>query len=139
VRQIGDTWVRSEYRGDGTRVFGEIARAGRVKPATLSRRDKVDVRSPFDSVPKAILGRLRAAMAAMGAGLATSTAGLCWDYYVHEVVKEVTEVESMFAAPHLLIFAGFAITGLGFLGALVASRFRLIPGLARFARARAVG
>ncbi len=151
VRKIEDTWasegissevqrwVRSEYRGNGTHVFGEIARAGRVKPATIFRPGKREVRSPFDAVPKAILRRLRAATAAMGAGLATSTAGLGWDYYVHEIAKEAAKVESILAPPHLLIFAGFAITGLGFLGALVASRFLLVPGLARFARPRALG
>ncbi len=48
-------------------------------------------------------------------------------------------MESSFAAPHLLIFAGLAITGLGFLGAFVASRFRLIPGFAGFTRSRAAG
>ena len=146
VRKIEDTWasegissevqrwVRSEYRGNGTHVFGEIARAGRVKPATIFRPGKREVRSPFDAVPKAILRRLRAAIAAMGAGLATSTAGLGWDYHVHEIAKEAAKVESILAPPHLLIFAGFAITGLGFLGALVASRFLLVPCLARFAR-----
>ncbi len=129
-------YVRSEYRGDASAVLAEIARAGRVKPA--ERVVQARQEEPFASIPKAALRRLKASMATIATGLGTTTLGLGWDYYVHEVVKQVTEVESMFAAPHLLIFAGFAITGLGFLAANVASKFLLVPGLARFARARAI-
>ncbi len=74
-----------------------------------------------------LVAQWRTAMALMGLGLGTTTAGLGWDYYVHEVVKQVTEVESMLAPPHLLIFAGFGITGLGFLWALARVRFTRGP------------
>lgn len=59
-------------------------------------------------------------MALMGLGLATTTAGLGWDFYVHEIARVAGE--STLAAPHLLIFAGFAMTALGFLGALGGAR-----------------
>jgi hypothetical protein len=65
------------------------------------------------SIPRRALARWRSAMALMGLGLATTTAGLGWDFYVHEIAREAGE--SILAAPHLLIFAGFALTGLGFL------------------------
>ena len=71
------------------------------------------------------VSRWRAAMALMGLGLVTTTEGLGWDYYVHEIVREAGE--SMFAAAHLLIFVGFALSGLGFLVALAGVRPLLAP------------
>lgn len=59
-------------------------------------------------------------MALMGLGLGTTTSGLVWDFYVHEV--ERIAVESVYAEPHLLIFAGFGISALGFLAALTGVR-----------------
>ena len=41
-------------------------------------------------------------MGLMGLGLGTSGAGLVWDFYVHEIVRDVGEVESIFATPHLV-------------------------------------
>src|SRR2546427_4908682 len=122
VRKIEDTWasegissevqrwVRSEYRGNGTHVFGEIARAGRVKPATIFRPGKREVRSPFDAVPKAILRRLRAATAAMGAGLGTSSAGRGWAYNGPEFAEKAAKAECILDPPHRLIFPGLATT-----------------------------
>ncbi|HKZ98909.1 MAG TPA: hypothetical protein VJ326_04890 [Thermoplasmata archaeon] len=72
------------------------------------------------NIPRRAIARLRSAMALMGLGLATTTTGLGWDFYVHEIVKEAGE--SIFAAPHLLIFAGFGLTALGFLGGLIGVR-----------------
>jgi hypothetical protein len=66
--------------------------------------------------------RWRQAMVVMGLGLGTSGVGLAWDYYVHEIAKEVHAVESIFAAPHVPIFAGIMITALGFLWALARVR-----------------
>jgi hypothetical protein len=86
-----------------------------------------DMATTILTAPWRAVARWRMAMAIMGLGLGTTTVGLGWDYYVHEVVREVTEVESMFAAPHLLIFAGFAITGLGFLWALAGVRLARGP------------
>ena len=74
------------------------------------------------SIPRRAFARWRSAMALMGLGLGTTTAGLGWDYYVHEVAHTVGE--SLIAAPHLLIFAGFGISALGFLTALTGIRFR---------------
>jgi predicted acyltransferase len=85
-----------------------------------------DMTTTIETASRGLVARWRTAMALMGLGLGTTTAGFGWDYYVHEVVKQVTEVESMFAPPHLLIFAGFGITGLGFLWAL--ARVRFSPG-----------
>ncbi len=76
------------------------------------------------TVPRAAIARWRAAMGLMGLGLGTSGAGLVWDFYVHEIVRDVGEVESIFATPHLVIFAGLGITALGFLLSLIAVRFR---------------
>ncbi len=73
-------------------------------------------------LPRGILARWRSAMALMGLGLGTTTSGLAWDFYVHEIEK--VAVESVYAAPHLLIFAGFGITALGFLAALAGVRLR---------------
>jgi hypothetical protein len=64
----------------------------------------------------------RQAMAVMGFGLLSSGIGLAWDYYVHEIAKDVHTVESIFAPPHIPIFAGIMITGLGFLWALARLR-----------------
>jgi hypothetical protein len=75
--------------------------------------------------PGRAVARWRAAMALMGLGLGTTTAGLGWDYYVHEIARQAGE--SIFAAPHLLIFAGFGISGLGFLVALAGVRPVLLP------------
>lgn len=77
------------------------------------------------TVPRRAVARWRSAMALMGLGLGTTTAGLGWDFYVHEIAREAGE--SIFAAPHLLIFAGFALTALGFLGALAGARPILVP------------
>ena len=74
------------------------------------------------SISRRALARWRSAMALMGLGLGTTTAGLGWDFYVHEMVKEAAE--SIYAAPHMLIFAGFGISALGFLAALAGIRFR---------------
>jgi len=63
-------------------------------------------------------------MGLMGLGLGTSGVGLAWDFYVHEIVRDVGEVESIFATPHLMIFVGIGITALGFLLSLVGVRFR---------------
>jgi len=76
------------------------------------------------TVPRAAIARWRAAMGLMGLGLGTSGAGLVWAFYVHEIVRDVGEVESIFATPHLVIFAGLGITALGFLLSLIAVRFR---------------
>src|SRR5881396_1497723 len=76
------------------------------------------------TVPRAALARWRAAMGLMGLGLGTSGAGLAWDFYVHEIVRNVGEVESIFATPHLVIITGLGITALGFLLSLIAVRFR---------------
>jgi len=76
-------------------------------------------------VPVRAVERWRAAMALMGLGLGLTTAGLGWDFYVHEIVRQAGE--SIFAAPHLLIFAGFGISGLGFLVALAGVRPWLAP------------
>ncbi len=77
------------------------------------------------SVPRAAVARWRAAMALMGLGLGTSFSGLGWDYYVHEIVHEAAE--SIYAPPHMLIFAGIGLTALGFLVALAGTRFRGTP------------
>src|SRR5947199_4993231 len=76
------------------------------------------------TVPRAAITRWRAAMGLMGLGLGTSGVGLAWDFYVHEIIRDVGEVESIFATPHLVIFAGLGITALGFLLSLVSVRFR---------------
>src|SRR5438876_6067115 len=76
------------------------------------------------TVPRAAIARWRAAMGLMGLGLGTSGVGLAWDFYVHEVARDVGEGESIFASPHLVIFAGIGITALGFLLSLVSVRFR---------------
>ena len=76
------------------------------------------------TVPRAAIARWRAAMGLMGLGLGTSGVGLAWDFYVHEIARDVGEVESIFATPHLVIFAGLGITALGFLLSLVSVRFR---------------
>ena len=76
------------------------------------------------TVPRAAIARWRAAMGLMGLGLGTSGVGLAWDFYVHEIVRDVGEVESIFATPHLMIFVGIGITALGFLLSLVGVRFR---------------
>jgi len=76
------------------------------------------------TVPRAAIARWRAAMGLMGLGLGTSGVGLAWDFYVHEIVRDVGEVESIFATPHLVIFAGLGITALGFLLSLIVVRFR---------------
>lgn len=72
------------------------------------------------AIPRRGVARWRGAMALMGLGPATTTAGLGWDFHVHEVAKEAAE--SIFAAPRLAIFAGFAILALGFLWALTGAR-----------------
>jgi len=77
------------------------------------------------TVPRRAVVRWRSAMALMGLGLATTTAGLGWDYYVHEIAQEAGE--SIFAAPHLLIFAGFATSAVGFLAALLGAKFVGVP------------
>src|SRR5437899_20957 len=59
-------------------------------------------------------------MGLMGAGLGTSGVGLAWDFYVHEIVRDVGEVESIFAPPHLMIwgivapaiFVSYALLGI---------------------------
>jgi len=76
------------------------------------------------TVPRAAIARWRAAMGLMGVGLGTSGVGLAWDFYVHEIARDVGEVESIFATPHVVIFAGIGITALGFLLSLVGVRFR---------------
>ena len=76
------------------------------------------------TVPRVAIARWRAAMGLMGLGLGTSGVGLAWDFYVHEIARDVGEVESIFATPHLVIFAGLGITALGFLLSLVSVRFR---------------
>ena len=76
------------------------------------------------TVPRVAIARWRAAMGLMGLGLGTSGVGLAWDFYVHEIARDVGEVESIFATPHLVIFAGLGITALGFLLSLIAVRFR---------------
>ncbi len=68
-------------------------------------------------------------MGLIGSGLATSGAGLAWDFYVHEIARDVGEVESIFATPHLVIFAGIGITALGFLVSLVGVRLRGSPSV----------
>src|SRR2546426_12000581 len=75
------------------------------------------------TVPRAAIARWRAAMGLMGLGLGTSGVGLAWDVYVHEIVRDVGEVESIFPTPHLGIFAGLGITALGFLRSIIAVRF----------------
>lgn len=136
VRRIQDAWetagvsrevqasVESKYRRAGGHVRNEIARAGRVKSATARRSGRRESQQ-IASVSKRVLNRVQTAMGMMGAGLGTSTAGLGWDYYVHEIAKEAGE--SIFAAPHLRIFVGFGITGLGFLVALVGARSLFAP------------
>lgn len=74
------------------------------------------------TVPRRILGAWRVAMTLMGLGQATSFAGLGWDYDVHEIVRVTSEPFA--APPHLLIFAGIAVTALGFLVALLGTRWR---------------
>jgi len=81
------------------------------------------------NVPRFAITRWRAAMGLMGSGLATSGIGLAWDFYVHEVARDAGEVESIFATPHLVIFAGIGITALGFLVSLVGVRFRGSPSV----------
>src|SRR5438552_18758410 len=76
------------------------------------------------TVPRVAIARWRAAMGLMGLGLGTSGVGLAWDFYVHEIARDVGEVESIFATPHLMIFAGIGITALVFLLSLVGVRFR---------------
>src|SRR5438445_12677072 len=75
------------------------------------------------TVPRAAIARWRAAMGLMGLGLGTSGVGLAWDFYVHEIVRDVGGVESIFTTPHLVIFAGLGITALGFLMSIIAVRF----------------
>lgn len=79
------------------------------------------------TAPRAAVRRWRTGMALMGLGLGTSTIGLGWDFYVHEIAREAAEVESIFAPPHIPIFIGFLITGLGFLWSL--ARIRLSHAL----------
>src|SRR5437667_133603 len=79
---------------------------------------------PRRTLPGVGMARVRAAMGLMGLGLGTSRVGLAWDFYVHEIALDVGEVESIFATPHLVIFAGLGITALGFLLSLVSVRFR---------------
>lgn len=74
------------------------------------------------SVPRDAIARWRAAMALTGLGLGTSGVGLAWDFVVHEVLRQPPE--SIYAAPHLLIFAGVGVTGLGFLASLATVRLR---------------
>ncbi len=78
-------------------------------------------------VSRRAVSRLRGAMALMGLGLGTSGTGLAWDFYVHEIAKEAGAVESIFATPHLVIFAGIGIIALGFLWALAGERPSLAP------------
>jgi hypothetical protein len=80
------------------------------------------------SIPRRVVTRWRTAMALIGLGLATTMVGLGWDFYVHEIARVAGE--SIYAAPHLLIFAGFGISGLGFLIALAGIRFRPSPAVA---------
>src|SRR2546427_10168050 len=75
------------------------------------------------TVPRAAIARWRAAMGLMGLGLGTSGVGLAWDFYVHEIVRDGGEVESIFATPQLVIFAGLGITALCFLLSLLAVLF----------------
>ncbi|HLE55082.1 MAG TPA: hypothetical protein VI999_07585 [Thermoplasmata archaeon] len=74
------------------------------------------------AVPRRAVARWRAAMALLGLGLGISVAGLGWDFIVHEILDEVQE--SIYAPPHLTIFAGIGVAGLGFLVALLGTRFR---------------
>ena len=74
------------------------------------------------AVPRRAVARWRAAMALLGLGLGISVAGLGWDFIVHEIRAEVQE--SIYAPPHLTIFAGIGVAGLGFLVALLGTRFR---------------
>src|SRR5438128_1711433 len=53
------------------------------------------------TVPRVAIARWRAAMGLMGLGLGTSGVGLAWDFYVHEIARDIGEVESIFATPHL--------------------------------------
>jgi hypothetical protein len=66
--------------------------------------------------------RLGLAFFVMAAGLAASFVGLGWDFYGHEIQEVSADLESVFAAPHLLIFGGIGITALGFLIADLALR-----------------
>ncbi len=75
------------------------------------------------AVPRRAVVRWRAAMALLGLGLGTSVAGLGWDFVVHEVLREAQE--SIYAPPHMTIFAGIGIAGLGFLVALFGARLRV--------------
>jgi hypothetical protein len=81
-----------------------------------------DMATTIVTAPRDAVSRWRRAMALMGLGLGTTTVGLGWDFYVHEVAQEVAAVEALLATPHIPIFAGFVITGLGFLWALAGVR-----------------
>jgi len=72
------------------------------------------------AVPRRAVARWRAAMALLGLGLGISVAGLGWDFIVHEILDEVQE--SIYAPPHMTIFAGIGVAGLGFLVALFGTR-----------------
>lgn len=74
------------------------------------------------TIPRRTIARWRAATALVGLGQATSFVGLGWDYYVHEIAR--VPPESLFAAPHLLIFGGIGVSALGFLLSLVGLRLR---------------
>lgn len=58
--------------------------------------------------------RLGLAFFVMAAGLASSLVGLAWDFYGHEIVGVSADLESIYAAPHLLIFGGIGLTAFGF-------------------------
>ena len=56
--------------------------------------------------------------ALVGAGLGLATVGLGWDFYAHEIAGLPAALESIFAPPHLAIFAGVAVAVVAYLLAL---------------------
>ena len=56
--------------------------------------------------------------ALVGAGLGLATIGLGWDFYAHEIAGVAAELESIFAPPHMAIFAGVAVAVVAYLWAL---------------------
>jgi len=62
--------------------------------------------------------RLDAPFALVGAGLGLAAVGLGWDFYAHEIAGVSAELESIFAPPHVPIFAGVTVALLAYLWAL---------------------
>ena len=74
------------------------------------------------------LQRIGGPMATIGAGLVVAYAGFAADFYVHEIERAVSEVETIWAPVHVPIFLGMGITAIGFLWALRAAGRRASAG-----------